>query len=98
MGKIALLPSDYNIRGKYLGNIELPSNYMGDFTLMGFLVDRYQEAVDILTSAGYRLDKLEVGTDIHIETPGHLLKMKALLTANDISCDFSDIADTIYQA
>lgn len=98
MGKIALLPCDYDSREKYLGNIELPSNYMGDFTLMGFLVDRYQEAVAILTSAGYRLDKLEAGTDIHIETPGHLLRMKALLTANGISCDFSDIADTIYQA
>jgi hypothetical protein len=98
MGKIALLPYDYNIRGKYLDNIELPNNYMGDFTLMGFLVDRYQEAVAILTSAGYRLEKLEAGIDIQIETPGHLLQMKALLTANDISFDFSDIADTIYQA
>jgi hypothetical protein len=40
MGKIALLPCDINSRGKYLSNRDLPQNYMADFTLMGFVVDR----------------------------------------------------------
>lgn len=98
MGKIALLPCDINNRGKYLGNRELPNNYMGDFTLMGFVVDRYQDALTLLTSAGYRLEEQEGGTDICIDNPMHLREISALLTENKISCDFSDIADTIYQA
>lgn len=98
MGVIALLPCDINSRGRYLGNKQLPNNYMADFTLMGFVVDRYQEAIALLSSAGYRLDEQEGGTDISIDTPRHLPEIKALLTANNIRCDFSDIADTIYQA
>lgn len=98
MGKIALLPCDINSRGKYLGNRELPNNYMGDFTLMGFVVDRYQEALTLLTKSSYQLDEQEGGTDICFNSPLELQEIKALLTANNIKCDFSDIADTLYQA
>ncbi len=98
MGKIALLPCDINIRGKYLGNKELPDNYMGDFTLMGFVVDRYQEALTLLTNSRYRLDEQQGGADICINSPKDIQEIKTLLTANNIRCDFSDIADTIYQA
>lgn len=98
MGKIALLPSDSISRGTYISNKELPDNYMGDFTLMGFVVDRYREALALLSSAGYRIDQQEGGTDIFIDTPCRLPEIEALLAANNISCDFSDIADTLYQA
>lgn len=98
MGTIALLPCDIKSRAKYLGNRELPSNYMGDFSLMGFVVDRYQDACSLLATAGYRLDEQEGGTDIRIDDPLHLPKIKALLTANNIRCNWSDIADTLYQA
>lgn len=98
MGKIALLPCDIKSRGIYLGNQELPSNYMGDFTLMGFVVDRYHEALSLLISAGYRLEKQEGGTNISIANPLHLKEIQTLLIANNIRCDFSDIADTFYQA
>lgn len=98
MGRIALLPDDNSSKGTYLSNRKLPQNYMGDFTLMGFLVDRYQEALILLTAAGYQLDKQEGGTDICIDNALHLTQIKALLIANNIRCDFSDIADTLYQA
>ena len=98
MGKIALLPCDIKSRGIYLGNKELPQNYMGEFSLMGFVVDSYQEAITLLTSAGYQLDEQQGGTDISIDTPQQLPKIKAFLAANNIRCEFSDIADTFYQA
>ena len=98
MVKIALLPSDIISREKYICNKELPNNYMGDFTLMGFVVDNYHEARGLLSSAGYRLVQREGGTDIYLDTPSRLPEIRALLTANNISCEFSDIADTLYQA
>lgn len=98
MGKIVLLPSDIESRGIYLSNSKLPENYMGDFTLMGFVVDHYQEALSLLKSADWQLDEKEGGTDIHIDSALRLLEIKALLAANNISCEFSDIADTLYQA
>jgi len=98
MGKIALLPYDIKSRGNYLGNRKLPDNYMGDFTLMGFVVDRYKEALILLTSAGYQLDEQDGGTDIYIDTAQRLQEIETLLVANKIRCNFSDIADTLYQA
>lgn len=98
MGTIALLPCDIKSRGTYLSNRDLPSNYMSDFTLMGFVVDRYHEALSLLISAGYRLEELEGGTNVSIDNPLHLTEIQTLLTANNIRCDFSDIADTLYQA
>lgn len=98
MGTIALLPCDTKSRADYLSNRGLPDHYMGDFSLMGFVVDRYQDACTLLASAGYRLIRREGGMDINIDAPLHLAKIKALLTANNIRCDWSDIADTLYQA
>lgn len=98
MGKIALIPCGLKCRELYLGNLELPMNYMGDFTVMGLVVDRYQEAVNLLTSTGYQLREKNGGADIFIDTPLRLAEIKACLEANSISCDLSDIADTFYQA
>jgi len=38
------------------------------------------------------------GADICIDNAMRLQEIKALLIANNIKCDFSDIADTFYQA
>ncbi len=96
--KIALIPCDAESSGKYLDNIELPLNYMGDFTLMGLVVDNYQEALTLLISSGFQLDEQEGGSDICIDSPRHISEIKTFLTANNIRCDLSDIADTFYQA
>jgi hypothetical protein len=98
MGKIALLPCNVNSRAKYLAGRTLPPNYMEDFTLMGFVVDRYTEALTLLTRHSYQLEKQKGGADIYIHTAEDLQKIRSLLNANGISCDFSDIADSIYQA
>lgn len=98
MGTIALLPGDVSSKGRYLSGRELPNNYMGDFTLLGFVVDRYREALRLLTAAGFRLREQDGGTDIYINSPKNLPQIEALLKANNIRCDFSDIADTLYQA
>ena len=98
MGKIALLPDDIRSKGIYLGNRKLPDNYMADFTLMGFVVDRYLEARNILKAAGFMLDEQDGGTDIYIDNALRLEEIETLLAANKIRCDFSDIADTFYQA
>lgn len=98
MGILALVPCDIHSREKYIGYRKLPTNYMADFTLMGFVVDRYQEARTLLISAGYSVDEKAGGSDIRINSPRHLMEIKSILTAHNIQCDFSDVADTLYQA
>ena len=98
MTKIALLPADTRSRGRYLESRELPTNYMEDFTLMGLVVDRYQQALDILRSSGYDLEELQEGADITITSFSRLPEIADLLNTKGIRCDLSDVADTLYQA
>ena len=98
MTKIALLPADTRSRGIYLENKELPTNYMEDFSLMGLVVDRYQQALDILRSSGFSMEELRGGTDVTITSFSRLPEIADLLSAKGIRCDLSDVADTLYQA
>ncbi len=98
MGTIALVPCDCRSRALYLDNRVLPDNYMADFTLLGLVVDQYRQSVTLLQSAGYMVEELPGGADIRIDTPAALQRIHMLLRANNISCDFADIADTLYQA
>lgn len=98
MTKIAIFPIDPVCRAEYLGNQQLPANYMSDFSLMGFVVDRYNEALALLTSAGYHLERLKVGAEIFIQTPHNLTEIRNLLLQNSIQCEYTDIVDSLYQA
>lgn len=98
MTKIAILPIDAACRAEYLGSRQLPVNYMSDYSLMGFVVDRYSEALELLSSSGYHLDKLQFGAEILIQTPRNLTEICSLLARNSIQCDLTDIVDSLYQA
>ena len=87
MGKIALLPCDCHSRALYLGDRELPDNYMADFTLMGFVVDQYQQSCHTACDRQViRVEELQGGADIRIDTPAALQQIQGLLHANHISC------------
>lgn len=98
MIKVALVSSSLKDRGEYLRVSRLPENYMGDFSLMGFLVDQYEKAVALLLSYGCRVDVLNAGAEVFINGPNSIPEIQALLEKNNIRCDYSDIADTLYQA
>ena len=97
MVKIALLPDDTKIRACYL-NGRLPERYMEDFSLTGIVVDRFEEACVLLADRGYQLREEEGGLEISLGTSQQLPALMSILTAHQIHCEISDIADTIYQA
>ena len=96
--KITVLPDDLHSRAIYLERQELPDFCMGDFSIVGFVVDRYRQALMLLQSAGYRVDEQEIGSEIFISSPSALPEIQAMLQEGSVRCDFADIADTLYQA
>lgn len=98
MHKIALCPNALESRGKYLGHRELPDNYMGDYTVMGLVVDCYDKAVALLKSSGYQLEQVDGCNELVIDSPNQLPIIQNILAAEEIYCEYSDIADTLYQA
>lgn len=98
MNKIVLCHNDGVSRAKYLENQTLPDNYMGDYTVMGFVVDRYDNAVALLTSCGYQLEEVGECIEVIIDSSTELPLIKNILVDGKIHCEYSDIADTLYQA
>lgn len=98
MSTIAVCSEDMGSRAVYLQGKKLPVNYMEDFSLMGFVVDRYPEALSLLRSQGFILKETEGGADIHVDSPEELREIQTSLTAKNIRCSFTDIVDTLYQA
>jgi len=48
MAKIALIPEGVAEKSEFINNLGLPVNYMEDFSVLGIVVDRYQDSVAVL--------------------------------------------------
>ncbi len=98
MIKIAISPCDMIHRAIYLSATQLPLNYMEDFSVMGFVVDRCDHAIELLDAAGYVLERMEIGAVLYVESSAVLPEIQALFIEKKIYSTYTDIADTIYQA
>ena len=98
MKRVVLCHSAAQSRANYLQGQTLPDNYMGDYTVMGLIVDCYDDAITLLTSSGYQLEPMNGYSEVIIDSPKQLSTIKSILATEDIYCEHSDIADTLYQA
>ncbi len=98
MSIIAVCSEDMGSRARYLQTKDIPVNYMEDFSLMGFVVDRYPEALSLLRSLGFTLSETEGGADVVVNSPVQIQDIQKSLIANNIHCSFTDVVDTFYQA
>lgn len=98
MGRMAVVPCDPESRGRYLSRKDIPQNYMGDFSLPGFIVDPFTDACALLMQAGYHLDEMDGGADITVDSAHAIIAIQSLLSRSHVFCQFADVADTIYQA
>jgi len=98
MIKIVLIADDCRSKAAYLETCRLPDFYMEDFSIQGFAVQQYDNARDLLRCAGYTVLDKRGSADIIIDHVGQLRAIRSLFEQNGIQAEFSDIADTIYQA
>ena len=98
MAKIALIPEGVAEKSEFINNLGLPVNYMEDFSVLGIVVDRYQDSVAVLKKSGFTIESLKPGAIISCEDPSGIGKILALLSTQSIRCNYQDIADSFYQA
>lgn len=98
MGKITLIADDAASRALHLDSCPLPDNYMADYTITGLLVSHYQKSVEILEAEGFILNHQAFATEVAINSPGEVQAIRSRLAKDAITSEFSDIADSIYQA
>ncbi len=98
MGRIALISREVEERHDFLTNLGVPDNYMGDFSVVGIVVDRYRESVAILEKEGFSIEKIGAGSVIDFNDSASVPRIIDMLGANSIGCEYQDIANLFYQA
>ncbi len=71
---------------------------MEDFTLLGFTVSTLSRAVDLLDNAGYSVIRQDGGVRVQLESAADLRNIQTLFVDNNLSHQYGDLANTIYQA
>jgi hypothetical protein len=75
----------------------LPAFYMADYSVLGLLVDRLEEAVQVLQRAKYAVVNETGDFEVVADHAGHIEVILQLLAANGIASEFADVVSGIYQ-
>jgi hypothetical protein len=105
MGKIPILAKDGGKsaedpgqpRGCYPLARPLPNFYMADYSVMGLLVDKLEEALRVLGENGFSVLAETGDLEVAIDHPGELQDLVRLLKENGIGCEINDVVSGIYQ-
>jgi hypothetical protein len=75
----------------------LPVFYMVDYSVMGLLVDRLNEALRTLKDHGFSIEEESWGSEVVIEGPARAREIVRLLQERGISCEMADVVGDMYQ-
>ena len=98
MAKIALVADTCTSRAAYLEHCQIPAFYMEDFSVLGLVVSDVRTARVVLEEAGYVVVKRNGITDVHLQGAVEIRNALLALRSSNIASEFTDIADTMYQA
>lgn len=77
----------------------LPAFYMDDYSLIGILVDRMDEAISVIRSKGYAIEASgpNCPTAITVSESGEIRNLVSLLAGNGISAEIGDTVGEVYR-
>ena len=100
MGKIAILPrrqTGSEPERQRLTERSMPLAYMEDFSILGILVDRLPEAVQLLTTHRFELVTRNRCSEVVTRDLAHVRELFRVLEEGGIHYGFADLADRLYQ-
>ena len=100
MGTLPVLPKHSEHRGDahpYLRGRALPSFYMSDYSVLGILVDEYQDAIRILEENEFSVIQEHNGIEVVIDNEARLQKIFRVLKRHGIDYEVADVVDQVYQ-
>jgi hypothetical protein len=75
----------------------LPAFYMSDYSVLGLLVDRPEEAVRVLGEHKFPLTENDCGAEVAIDHPRRLQEIIELLSTRGLRCEIADVVSEVYQ-
>jgi UDP-3-O-acyl-N-acetylglucosamine deacetylase len=95
---IILLADNWRCKEEFVEHLDLPLFYMGDFSLLGIVVDDVAAAGHILRQAGHKVLDKNGAADIFFHGPQQLPTLIEVLHKGGVHAELRDIAETLYQA
>ena len=105
MGRIPILAqnrdcsneSQQQLRCCYRIARPLPVFYMAEYSVMGLLVDKVEEALRVLGENKIPVSKENNDIEVSVDHPTQLQRIIRVLTENGIGCELADVVSGIYQ-
>ncbi len=105
MPRIPIIPKNLDESGKDLGICRgshalarpLPIFYMSDYSVLGLLVDKYEETLRVLEDGRFAVIEEAGDREVAIDRSGDLEQIVQSLRENGIHCEFADVVSGIYQ-
>ena len=100
MGSIPIVSKESvhrRCRASYLDDGLLPSYYMGDFSMVGLLVDKLPKTLRVLEKNGIRVAKKACGYEAATDAQFRIGEIVKLLRDHGIDCGMSDLVTQVYQ-
>lgn len=98
MGRLAIVSRNRWEHEDFFQNYGVPVDYMGDFSVLGIIVDDCAASIDLLEDQGYSVKRLGSGALIGFDSPASVREIVGLLNDKDIGVEYLDIANQFYQA
>ncbi len=105
MPKIPIISKNIDESGRDLGQCRsghglarpLPVCYMSDYSVLGLLVDRYEDTLRVLDEARFSVSEEGGDREVAIDYPGRLEEIVGTLRTHGIHCEFADVVSGVYQ-
>ena len=75
----------------------MPDFYMGDYSILGLLVEKFEDAVRLLQENGYAVERTKSGIEVGIVSPVQIKNVFRIFHENRLKFEMEDIVAQVYQ-
>jgi len=75
----------------------LPASYMSEYSVLGLVVDKLDQAIQTLSGNGLGVTREVFGAELDIDNSAHLTEIVEMLLGAGIYCSIGDVIDSVYQ-
>jgi len=82
---------------KYSDCRPLPTSYMSEYSVLGLVVDKLDQAIHTLSGNGLYVTRQVFGAELDIRNSTQIPEIVEMLLRASIYCSISDVIDSVYQ-
>lgn len=75
----------------------LPPSYMSEYSVLGLVVDKIDDAFQVLSRNGLDINREVFGAEVNIDDPSWLPVMFGMLAEAGLRFSIGDVIDSVYQ-